>query len=66
MDHDDDDFPMLLNCDQVSRLVGFKRSKIYDLTREKNHPFPKQVYPGRWLRTEVVHWVAELANLRPT
>ena len=37
---------LLLNCDQVSRLVGFKRSKIYEMMREKQHPFPAQVYRG--------------------
>ena len=54
---------LLLNCDQVSRLVGYKRSKIYTLMREKNHPFPAQVCRGRWRRADVVRWVAELGKM---
>ena len=45
MDHNE--FPLLLNAEQVSRLVGFKRSKNYELMREKNHPFPAQACRGR-------------------
>ena len=62
MDHEAE-VPLLLNCDQVSRLVGYKRSKIYALMREKNHPFPAQVYRGRWRRADVVRWVAELGKM---
>ena len=53
---------LLLNCGQVSRLVGFKRSKIYEMMREKQHPFPAQACRGRWRRTDVVRWVAELGK----
>ena len=60
MDHNE--FPLLLNAEQVSRLVGFKRSKIYELMREKDNPFPTQACPGRWRRTDVVRWVAELGK----
>ena len=60
MDHSE--FPLLLNAEQVSRLVGFKRSKIYELMREKDNPFPTQACRGRWRRTDVVRWVAELGK----
>ena len=61
MDHEAE-VPLLLNCDQVSRLVGFKRSKIYEMMRAPNHPFPAQVCRGRWRRVDVVRWVAELGK----
>ena len=51
---------LLLSVQQVSRLVGFKRSKIYALMREKAHPLPAQACRGRWRRTDIVRWVAEL------
>ena len=60
MDHNE--FPLLLNVEQVSRLVGFKRSKIYELMSEQDNPFPGQVCRGRWRRTDVVRWVAELGK----
>ena len=60
MDHNE--FPLLLNVEQVSRLVGFKRSKIYELMKEQNNPFPAQAYRGRWLRTDVVRWVVGLGK----
>ena len=61
MDHEAE-VPLLLHCDQVSRLVGYKRSKIYALMRATNHPFPAQVCRGRWRRADVVRWVAELGK----
>ena len=51
---------LLLTVEQVSRLVAFGRSKIYELMKEKDHPFPGQVCRGRWRRADIVRWVAEL------
>lgn len=48
---------LLLTVEQVSRLVGFKRSTIYALMKQKDHPFPAQVCRGRWRRTDIVRWV---------
>ena len=36
------DRPLLLTVAQVERLVSYRRSKIYTLMREKDHPFPAQ------------------------
>ena len=61
MDHSDE-VALLLNGEQVSRLVGFKRSKIYALMREKDNPLPAQACRGRWRRSDIVRWVAELGK----
>ena len=61
MDHHGE-FPLLLNAEQVSRLVNFKRSKIYEMMREQDNPFPAQACRGRWRRADIVRWVAELGK----
>ena len=53
---------LLLTVQEVSRLIGFKRSKIYAMMRETDHPLPAQACRGRWRRTDIVRWVAELAK----
>lgn len=59
MDHENE-VALLLTVEQVSRLVGFKRSTIYALMKQTDHPFPAQVCRGRWRRADIVRWVAEL------
>ena len=54
--------PLLLTVAQVERLVGYRRSKIYALMKEKDPPFPAQVCRGRWRRADVERWVAELGQ----
>ena len=44
------DSPLLLTVAQVERLISYRRSKIYTLMREKDHPFPAQACRGRWRR----------------
>ena len=58
----ENEFPLLLNIEQVSQLVGFKRSKIYDMMKDEIHPFPAQACRGRWRLTDVERWVAELGK----
>ena len=52
--------PLLLTVAQVERLISYRRSKIYALMQEKDHPFPVQACRGRWRRADVERWVAEL------
>ena len=54
--------PLLLCVAQVERLVGYRRSKIYELMQEKDRPFPAQVRRGRWRRADVERWVDELGG----
>ena len=54
--------PLLLTVAQVERLIGYRRSKIYTLMKERDHPFPAQACRGRWRRTDVVRWVAGLGK----
>ena len=37
--------PLLLTVVQVERLIGYRRSKIYTLMQERDHPFPAQAWP---------------------
>lgn len=55
-------FALLLTAEQVSELVGFKRSKIYEMMKDKDNPFPAQACRGRWRRTDIVRWVAQLGR----
>ena len=56
------DSPLLLTVAQVERLISYRRSKIYTLMREKDHPFPAQACRGRWRRADVERWVAGLGQ----
>lgn len=61
MDHENE-LPLLLTVEQVSRLVGYKRSKILAMARDEDDPFPAQACRGRWRRTDIMRWVAELGK----
>lgn len=54
--------PLLLTVAQVGRLIGYRRSKVYELMREQEHPFPAQACRGRWRRADVERWVAGLGQ----
>ena len=56
------ELPLLLSVAQVERLISYRRSKIYTLMREKDHPFPAQACRGRWRRADVERWVAEMGQ----
>ena len=62
MDPNKDGLPLLLTVVQVERLISYRRSKIYALMQQKDHPFPAQVCRGRWRRADVERWVAELGR----
>ncbi|MFW2831678.1 helix-turn-helix transcriptional regulator [Sphingomonas sp. ID0503] len=54
------DVSALIALEEVERLTGIKKSKIYQLVREARFPAPYK--PGgastRWSRAEVVAWCA--------
>ena len=54
--------PLLLTVAQVQRLIGYRRSKIYTLMQERDHPFPAQACRDRWRRADVERWVAGLGQ----
>ena len=57
--------PEFLTVQEVSTLVGRSRSSIYE--DEKKGQFPERVKIGassRWVRTEVLGWIAEHAARR--
>ena len=54
--------PLLLSVAQVEMLINYRRSKIYALMQQRDHPFPAQVCRGRWRRADVERWVAELGQ----
>lgn len=58
----ENELPLLLSVAQVARLVGYRRSKIYEMMREQENSFPAQACRGRWRRTDIVRWVAELGK----
>ena len=58
----EDELPLLLTVAQVERLISYRRSTIYALMQDRDHPFPAQVCRGRWRRADVERWVADLGN----
>lgn len=59
-DRDDASTPLLLTVAQVSHLIGYARSKVYDMARDPDDSFPGQACRGRWRRSDVERWVAGL------
>ena len=56
-----DPFGRFLRLEDVERSIGLKKSKIYELMRLDDDPFPapfKIQGASRWIETEVVHWKA--------
>lgn len=58
----DNERSLLLTIVQVANLLGYRRSKIYALMHDPVHPFPAQACRGRWRRSDVERWVAELGK----
>jgi predicted DNA-binding transcriptional regulator AlpA len=57
--------PEFLTVKEVSTLVGRSRSSIYE--DEKKGQFPEHVKIGassRWVKSEVLAWIAEQATKR--
>ncbi|MFW2830405.1 helix-turn-helix transcriptional regulator [Sphingomonas sp. ID0503] len=53
---------ILIPLEEVERLAGIKKSKIYQLVRAKEFPPPYKAggSSSRWSRAEVIAWRAQL------
>jgi predicted DNA-binding transcriptional regulator AlpA len=63
--HDVGQSEQALNIGAVEQLVGLTRSSIIRLVKDRQFPAPLAItpYSPRWLRTEVVRWLADRPRL---
>ena len=55
----DDPYGRFLPMSEVEATVGIRRTKIYELIRDGNDPFPSPIHIGTrslWLEKEVIAW----------
>jgi predicted DNA-binding transcriptional regulator AlpA len=63
--HDAGQSEQALNIAAVEHLVGLTRSSILRLVQERRFPAPLAItpYSPRWLRSELVQWLASRPRL---
>ena len=57
-----------LRLSEVENSVGLRKTKIYELIKDKSDPFPSPIHIGNrslWLEREVIAWkLAQISKAR--
>jgi len=53
----------LISINQVTEMVGFKKSTIYKFIKSKNFPKPVKIgYSSRWKLSDIQKWMEEVTS----